>query len=56
MAYLVGFLVYRLAIGSDVAVPYVVPIVLMIVLVCRLHRQFDLGGGVLWGLAAVRRG
>lgn len=51
VAYLVGFLAYGLAIGSDVAVPYVVLIVLMILVVCRLDRRSDLGGGVLWGLA-----
>ena len=51
LTYLAVFLVYGVAIGSDVAVPYVVLILLMIVLVCRLDVKYDLGGGTLWGLA-----
>ena len=51
LAYLAVFLVYGLAVGSDVAVPYVVLIALLIVLVCRLEVRFGLGSGVLWGLS-----
>ena len=50
-AYLVVFLVAGLAIGSDVAIPYVVLIVAMIVVVCPLEGRYGLGGGVLWGLS-----
>jgi uncharacterized membrane protein YjdF len=49
--YLVVFLVYGLAIGSDVAVPYVVLIVALILLVCRLENRFELGAAVLGGLS-----
>ncbi|MGH9156859.1 MAG: DUF2238 domain-containing protein [Acidimicrobiales bacterium] len=52
LAYLAGFLVYGLAVGSDVVVPYLVLIAVLIVLVCRLERRFGLGTGVLWGLSA----
>lgn len=49
--YLAGFLVVGLAIGSDVAVPYVVLIVALAVLVCRLELRYRLGTVTLWGLA-----
>lgn len=45
------FLLFGVAIGSDVAVPYTVLIALMIVLVCRLDQRCDLGPGTLWGLS-----
>jgi uncharacterized membrane protein YjdF len=51
LAYLAGFLVAGLAIGSDVAVPYVVLIVTMALLVCRLELRYGLGTVTLWGLA-----
>ena len=51
VAYLAFFLVYGLAVGSDVAVPYFVLIVLLIVLVCRLEVRFGLGAATLWGLS-----
>ena len=51
VAYLICFLVYGLAVGSDVAVPYFVLIVLLVVLVCRLEVRFGLGAGTLWGLS-----
>ena len=51
VAYLVVFVAYGLAIGSDVTVPYAVLIVALIVVVCRLERRFGLGAGVLWGLS-----
>lgn len=51
LAYLVVFLVAGLAVGSDVAVPYVVLIVAVVVLICRIHERFDLGTGTLWGMA-----
>lgn len=50
-AYLAVFLVYGLAVSSDVVVPYIVLIVGLVVLVCRLERQSSLGIGVMWGLA-----
>src|SRR5205085_2403312 len=50
-AYLVFFLVFGVAIGSDVAVPYVVLIALLVMLVCRLDLRYQLGTGALWGLA-----
>lgn len=50
-AYLAFFLVYGLAVGSDVVVPYVVLIVLLVLLVCRLEVRFGLGSGTLWGLS-----
>jgi len=49
--YLAVFAAYGTAIGSDVAIPYVVLIVAVIVFVCRLDGRYDLGGGVLWGLS-----
>ena len=52
LAYLAVFLVYGVAIGSDVAVPYVVLIGLLVLLVCRLEASFGLGAGTLWGLSA----
>lgn len=51
IAYLVVFFVFGLVVGSDVAVPYVVLIVALLVPVCRLDKRFGLGTGVLWGLA-----
>lgn len=50
-AYLAVFLVAGLAIGSDVAIPYVVLIIAIMAFVCRLDRPYELGGGVLWGLS-----
>jgi len=50
-AYLVFSLVYGLAVGSDVAIPYVVLIAALVVLVCRLDLKYDLGRGTLWGLS-----
>lgn len=49
--YLVVFTVVGLAVGSDVTIPYVVLIGILIVLICRLERRFGLGAGVLWGLS-----
>ncbi|MCA1692515.1 MAG: DUF2238 domain-containing protein [Acidimicrobiales bacterium] len=51
LAYLAVFLVVGLALDSEVAIPYVVLILLLIVLVCRLEVRFGLGPGVLWGLS-----
>lgn len=51
LAYLVVFLGYGVAIGSDVAVPYTVLIAALVVLVCRLDVKYDLGTGALWGLS-----
>ncbi|HEX6596709.1 MAG TPA: DUF2238 domain-containing protein [Acidimicrobiales bacterium] len=51
LAYLVVFLVAGLVIGSDVAVPYVVLIVAVVALICRLDRRFDLGTLTLWGMS-----
>jgi uncharacterized membrane protein YjdF len=51
LAYLVVFLGVGLAVGSDVAIPYVVLIVAVIVFVCRLDQRYDIGGGALWGLS-----
>jgi uncharacterized membrane protein YjdF len=51
LSYLAVFLGVGLAIGSDVAVPYVVLILVLIAVVCRLERRFQLGAGVLWGLS-----
>ena len=50
-AYLVIFLVYGLAVDSEVIVPYVVLISALVVAVCRVDKGFGLGTGVLWGLA-----
>ncbi len=50
-AYLAGFLVYGLAVGSDVAIPYVALIAVLLVLVCRLEVRYELGTGTLWGLS-----
>lgn len=51
LAYLAVFLVVGLAIGSDVAVPYVVLIVAVVALICRLDARYDLGTGTLWGMS-----
>lgn len=51
IVYLVGFLVYGIAVDSAVAVPYVVLIFGLTVAVCRVDKRLDLGTGVLWGLA-----
>lgn len=51
VTHLMVFLVYGVAIGSDVAVAYAVLIALLIVLVCRLDLRYDLGTGTLWGLS-----
>lgn len=51
VAYLAVFLVYGVAVGSEVAVPYAVLIGLLTVLVCRLDVRYDLGTGTLWGLS-----
>ena len=51
VGYLAAFLVFGLVVDSPVAVPYVVLILGLVVLVCRLERRFGLGAGVLWGLA-----
>lgn len=51
LAYLAVFLVVGLAIGSDVTVPYVVLIVAVVALVCRLDARYDLGTGTLWGMS-----
>jgi uncharacterized membrane protein YjdF len=51
LAYLVVFLVYGLAVGSEVTLPYLVLIGLLVVLVCRLEPRFRLGRGTLWGLS-----
>lgn len=52
LGYLASFAALGVGLGSDVAVPYLVLILGLIVLVCRVDRQFGLGTGVLWGLAA----
>lgn len=49
--YLAFFLVLGLAVGSDVAVPYVLLIGLLIVFVCRLEQRYAIGSGALWGLS-----
>lgn len=49
--HLVGLGAYGVAVASDVAVLYTGLIVTLAVVVCRLHLRFDLGPGVLWGLA-----
>ena len=51
IGYLAVFLVYGVAIGSKVAVPYAVLIAALVVLVCRLDVTYNLGTGTLWGLA-----
>ncbi len=51
LGYVAAFLVWGLAIGSDVAVPYAVLVLTMVVLVCRLEVRFGLGRGALWGMA-----
>lgn len=51
VAYLAGFCAFGVGAGSAVALPYGVLIVTAIVVVCRLDLRFDLGTGVLWGLA-----
>ena len=51
LGYLAVFLAVGVAIGSDVAVPYVVLIGALIVIVCRLEIRYRLGPAVLWGLS-----
>lgn len=51
VTYLAVFLAVGVAVESQVAIPYVVLILLLVVLVCRLEVRFGLGGGVLWGLS-----
>lgn len=50
-AYLAFFLVLGLVVDSDVVVPYVVLILLLAVLICRLELRYDLGTVALWGMA-----
>lgn len=51
VGYLAGFLVYGIAIGSDVAIPYALLIIGLVFLAVDLERRFALGAGLLWCLA-----
>lgn len=51
LGYMAVFVVVGVVVGSDVAIPYVVLIAVLIVLVCRLEQRYRLGPAVLWGLS-----
>jgi hypothetical protein len=51
LTYLVAFAAVGVRIHSDLAVPYLAVVTLLVVAVCRLERRFRLGAGVLWALS-----